>query len=309
MTNEELVALIQAGKNVEDNTSILWDQLRGIIMGLSKQYATDGLEQKDLVQEAYFSLLEAIKGFNTHAENASFQALFRFILRRNYATIRNKNRYARLTSMTHHELSLIMQYHKFQSAYKKAHDNRYPTNEEYMEALGITEWKLNQLQTHIQESTIQSLSTPVGASEGDEALEDIVQDGSDFAATIADEMGKDWADRAIWDAVNCLDDNSAMLLTYRYKKGWQVKNIAEKMHATPEGLYCVERNGLKKLRENRLVQEAAEIYGYNLSTTHNYNRCGGDEWNRSPVEALAIKHLELENRLSALKERMVSREA
>lgn len=208
MTNEELVAMIQAGVDVQENTSILWNQLRGCVMGESKRFATDGLEQKDLVQEAYFSLLEAIKGYEQKPDG-SFLTFFRFILRRSYAMIRHKNRYARLTSMTHHELSLIMKYKKFRDGYAKMNNGRYPNDAECMETLGITEWKLKQLQQHIREGTVQSLSTPVGAVDGDETLEDVIADGADFAETINDELGKEWANRAIWDAVDCLDSSSA----------------------------------------------------------------------------------------------------
>lgn len=167
MTNEELVALIQAGVDVQENTSILWGQLRGCVMGESKRFATDGLEQKDLIQEAYFSLLEAIKGYEQKPDG-SFLTFFRFILRRSYAMIRHKNRYARLTNMTHHELSLIMKYKKFRDGYAKMNNGRYPNDAECMETLGITEWKLKQLQQHIRESTVQSLSTPVEADNGDQ---------------------------------------------------------------------------------------------------------------------------------------------
>lgn len=306
MTNEELVTLIQAGVDVQENTSVLWDRMRGIVMGLSRQFATDGLEQNDLVQDAYFSLLEAIRGYNQTTEG-SFQALFRFILRRDYVCTRHKNRYARLTSMTKHELSLIMQYKKFENAYQKSHEGHYPTKAEYTEALGITEWKLEQVQRHIRESKVQSFSTPVGAVEGDGTLEDVLADGVDFAETIADELGKEWADRAIWDAVDCLDSVSSRLLRLRYKHEVMVKDIAEELDATPKGLYYMELNALKKLRQDKTVQEAAEIYGYKVSSAEEYNRCVGTERmkNESPVETLVLKHLELKNRLSALKEKMV----
>ena len=66
----------------------------------------------------------------------------------------------------------------------------------------------------------------------------------------------------------------------------------------------------EKLRTDKTVQEAAEIYGYQMSATDTYNRCIGSKrkWNDSPVEALVLKHLELEDRLSALKKRMVTYE-
>lgn len=87
--------------------------------------------------------------------------------------------------------------------------------------------------------------------------------------------------------------------------GWL--HIAEELEATPKGLYFVELNALKKLRKDKTVQEAAEIYGYKISSDETYNRCVGTERmeNESPVETLVLKHLELKNRLSALKEKMV----
>lgn len=250
-----------------------------------------------------------IKGYEQKPDG-SFLTFFRFILRRSYAMIRHKNRYARLTSMTHHELSLIMKYKKFRDGYAKMNNGRYPNDAECMETLGITEWKLKQLQQHIRESTVQSLSTPVGAVDGDETLEDVIADGVDFAETINDELGKEWANRAIWDAVDCLDSSSAKLLKMRYKEDLMVKDIAERMDASPKGLYFIELNALEKLRTDKTVQEAAEIYGYQMSATGTYNRCIGSKrkWNDSPVEALVLKHLELEDRLSALKKRMVTYE-
>lgn len=138
-------------------------------------------------------------------------------------------------------------------------------------------------------------------------MEDVLADGVDFAETIADELGKEWADRAIWDAVDCLDSVSSRLLRLRYKHEVMVKDIAEELDATPKGLYHMELNALKKLRQDKTVQEAAEIYGYKISSDEAYNRCVGRERmkNESPVETLVLKHLELKNRLSALKEKMV----
>ena len=141
-------------------------------------------------------------------------------------------------------------------------------------------------------------------------MEDVIADGVDFAETINDELGKEWANRAIWDAVDCLDSSSAKLLKMRYKEDLMVKDIAERMDASPKGLYFIELNALEKLRTDKTVQEAAEIYGYQMSATDTYNRCIGSKrkWNDSPVEALVLKHLELEDRLSALKKRMVTYE-
>ena len=77
MTNEELVALIQAGER--DKLPELWDQVekfvalraRKLLVALGDRASSYGLEFGDLHNSGYFALLEAVETYDTEA-GASF---------------------------------------------------------------------------------------------------------------------------------------------------------------------------------------------------------------------------------------------
>ena len=60
MTNEELVALIQAGVDVQENMGQLYQQNRNFIVGIALPYSKS-CELDDLMQEAYFGLENAVQ--------------------------------------------------------------------------------------------------------------------------------------------------------------------------------------------------------------------------------------------------------
>lgn len=63
MTNEELVALIQAGDHVQDNMGQLYQQNREFIVKIALPYSKS-VELEDLVQEAYFGLEKAVQRYD-----------------------------------------------------------------------------------------------------------------------------------------------------------------------------------------------------------------------------------------------------
>lgn len=85
MTNEELVALIQAGVDVQENMAQLYQQNRRFITKIALPYSNT-CELEDLVQEAYFGLEKAAKKFEpdrgfkflTYAENWIRQVIHRY---------------------------------------------------------------------------------------------------------------------------------------------------------------------------------------------------------------------------------------
>lgn len=62
MTNEELVALIQAGVDVQENMGQLYQQNRNFIVKIVLPYSKS-CEMDDLMQEAYFGLEKAVQRF------------------------------------------------------------------------------------------------------------------------------------------------------------------------------------------------------------------------------------------------------
>lgn len=114
MTNEELVALIQAGDHVQDNMGQLYQQNRKFIAKLVYPFSKV-CEMEDLMQEAYFGLEKAVyrydptTGFKflTYAESWIRQSVQRYFQN-------NGN----LKRMPIHVLEQISQYQKFRSDFK-----------------------------------------------------------------------------------------------------------------------------------------------------------------------------------------------
>ena len=85
MTNEQLVARIQAGEDVSENMSQLYDQVKDFICSIAWKYRNSA-ELDDLEQEGYLALYPAIDGFNksaagylTYAEKWIRQRMQRYI--------------------------------------------------------------------------------------------------------------------------------------------------------------------------------------------------------------------------------------
>ena len=63
MTNEQLVARIQAGENTAENMLQLWQQTKAFVAKLAKKYKGYA-EFDDLMQEGYLGLNEAVNHYD-----------------------------------------------------------------------------------------------------------------------------------------------------------------------------------------------------------------------------------------------------
>ncbi|MDF2544332.1 MAG: polymerase, sigma 70 subunit, RpoD subfamily [Herbinix sp.] len=96
MSNEELVERIQHGINVQENLELLYTQNKGFIFNVCRMYryacrsdynGTPIIEMDELMNEAYFGLVEAAKRFDpdqwntflTYAEHWIRRAVKRFL--------------------------------------------------------------------------------------------------------------------------------------------------------------------------------------------------------------------------------------
>ena len=67
VTNEELVQLIQSHNNEQSNLGLLYEQNKGFIRQLALPYSKK-VDIEDLMQEAYFALMNAAYSFDTKKE-------------------------------------------------------------------------------------------------------------------------------------------------------------------------------------------------------------------------------------------------
>ena len=109
MTNEELVALIQAGDHVQDNMGQLYQQNKNFIVGIALPFS-NAADMDDLMQEAYFGLYKAAQKFDPDLG-------FKFLTYAEYPIRVSVQRYCQnngqLKRVPVHVLEQISKYQKF----------------------------------------------------------------------------------------------------------------------------------------------------------------------------------------------------
>lgn len=147
MTNEELVALIQAGVDVQSNMGQLWTQNRKFIIKIALPYSKS-CELEDLIQEAYFGLEKAVEKYDTEKG-------FQFLTYAEHWIRQEIHRYCqnsgRLKRVPVHWIEQISKYQKFRSDYQ-AITGSEPVDEEYCIFLNISPNKLKELRGYMVES-------------------------------------------------------------------------------------------------------------------------------------------------------------
>lgn len=303
MTNEELVVQIQAGIDVQENMGQLWEQLSPVIDLMAKDFK-DTFELDDIRQEAYFTLVDAVKGFNPEGENSKMEFFFRYLLRRSLNVARAKENYGRLTNINTKAVLLIVKYKQFETTYRKEHNDEPPKKEDFIKALDISEVQLSSLEQHIRNgSGIGSLDEAVTDDEN-VILADTIQSSSNVEAEIIDSVMFEEGKKALWNAVDSLNDQESAVIRRLYQDELSIKSAAESLSVPERRVHHSKETALKKLRRNDQACYAAEMLGYRSSTAYKYSLQRFKDTNTSSTEFLALKHIEMEERISKLNERL-----
>ena len=164
MSNEQLVARIQAGEDVGKNMEQLYIQVKGFIHSIAWRYRDCGVEQEDLAQEGYLALYPAIDGYDPAT---GYQFL-------TYAEYHIKNRMQRYIQANGDGIRLSCQaserlaiYRKFCKAFQLRHGRR-PSEVEIADGLGITLKQVRQLKKNACMANTKSLDAPVTDLDGKE---------------------------------------------------------------------------------------------------------------------------------------------
>lgn len=297
MTNEELVALIQAGDHVQENMAQLWQQNRQFIAKIALPFSKT-CEMDDLIQEGYFGLEKAVQQFNpdegckflTYAEHWIRQVIQRYCQNNGH-----------LKRVPVHLLEQISKYQKFHSDFQAMTQGEKPTDGDYCYCLGITPNKLKELRKYMGELTPVSLYEPISGTD-DLTLEDTFADGFDLEEAVVDAVGAEQVKGVIWGAVADLGGQEADIIEGQYLKEETLEAIGNRLNISGERVRQIRTTAIRTLRGNRHLKEAAEVYGYNSQSAYHGGLQRFRETGSSSTEYLAIKHIEQVERKAALME-------
>ncbi len=155
ISNEQLVARIQAGEDTANNMLALWQQSIGIIAKMAMKYQGCA-ELDDLKQEGYLGLCEAVRQYDPD-QGALFITYAAFWIRQ--AMRRYIDNYGSVVRIPVHAREWIQKYSKAVREYKQYYGTE-PPERALCALLGVSREKLHTIQKDAGMGQIDSLRSP-----------------------------------------------------------------------------------------------------------------------------------------------------
>lgn len=241
ISNEKLVAEIQAGENGSDNMLQLWQQNREFVYKMARMFSSYA-EMDDLMQEGYLGLCEAVRYYD--AEKGipfiNYAALWIRQVMQRY--IDNSGNVVRIPV---HIGALVRKYKKLKSEYIKYYGME-PTDHEMSVFLDVSEEKLEDVKKSARMGQIRSLSEPLG--EEDYTLADTVASSENLEEDAIREIDRERIIQTVWIEVGRLPENQAALLRWRFWEGKTLKETGERMGVSIEAARQLQNKAMRALR-------------------------------------------------------------
>ena len=249
MTNEELVAEIQAGIDVTENLAKLWEQARRAIWPQAKRYSGFA-EMEDLMQESYLVLHKVAKEYDP-AKGGNFLTLLLACIP--HALYRYVGQQAAL-QIPEHERHNIGELDRLEKRFLAEH-GRYPTNWEACQILEISPEALDRIKRSRSACYVDSLDRAVDMEDGEVPLMDSIAAPDSTLDDLEEEMYQESLKAALWGAVDALEPDQADVIRRRFVADQTLQTTGEAHGQTREWARQTEARALRKLRsgENRRI--------------------------------------------------------
>lgn len=290
MTNEQLVEEIRNGYSVTENMQLLYEKNLPLIKKYIKNYAAYE-DMDDLLQEAYFGLLEATKHYET-SENVLFMSYASYWIKQ--AAQRYIEKCGSTVRIPSYKKQIIIRYKKTVQDLEQRLI-RTPTDKEIADTMCVPLELLTELKIQLQGVT--SLDTPL-AEDDSLSLCDTVQADYNLENDVVDKIYEEHVKSALWGIVERFTtDRENEIIKEYYGKNKSMPEIAKEHGMSFENVRTIKEKGLCKLRKGKAKREIlnkmevveASIY---RTGTANYKRHSFT----SQVEHIAICRAELEQK-------------
>ena len=288
MTNEQIVEKIHNGYSVTDNMQWLYVNNMPLIKSILKPYtAYESME--DLLQEAYFGLLEAVKHYET-SENILFMTYARHWIRQ--SAQRYIEKCGSVVRIPSHIIQKITRYKKTIEILSQEY-KRTPTIQEISDSMDISVSDVQDIKAYMQDVT--SLDCPL-SSDNEYTLHESIQSDFSVEDSVIDKMYNEYSKSELWGIVErYTSDIENNVIVDRYKQDMTYRDIGIKHNISMQRAREIEHNALRKLRigkAKRALLEKFEVVesgiyrtGFNNFNQHNFT---------SRVEFIAIRKAEIQ---------------
>lgn len=246
MTNEQLVARIQAGEDTAGNMLQLWKQNEGFIAKLAMKYRGYA-EMDDLKQEGYIGLCEAVRQYDPE-QGASFISYAGFWIRQ--AMKRYIDNCCSVVRIPIYAREWIQRYQRAVKEYRKYYGTE-PTERALCAMLKVSREKLHTIQKDARMGQIDSLSRPTAGEDEELTLADMASSGEDMEEDVMKALDTAAMERELWLAVDALPDNLPAVVRFRYQEGKTLEQTGQSVGVSRERIRELERKAFRLLRTER----------------------------------------------------------
>lgn len=273
-TNDEIVALIKADHNRQDNFLALYNKNMGAIYNLCKQYG-GSIEMSDLLQEAFIILAEAVDRYEPNS-NYGFLTQLRYSFLTHFNRVMRPNTTA--VKLPCYFSTMIQRYKKMTQQYKQER-NEIPDDKTYCRALKITYTDLANIRKHLNVEDAYSLDYEYKSETGSTIpFSETLEDPKDATEEILNREQQEELHSALDQVLSGLpSENSDVLKAYFYN------NMPLQTYAKRQGITLQTARLLKAqaIRQIRRQPESIKHLRYFLTP----DEMRGIAYNRKSVRA------------------------
>lgn len=269
MTNEQLVARIQAGEDVGENMAALYEQTKAFIHSIAWRYRESGVDPEDLEQEGYLALYPAIDGYDPATGCKFLTYAEKWIRQRMQRYLQMNGKCLRLPV---HCLEKVQRYNRLCSDYEREHGRR-PSDALCARYLGLTLEQVEDIKKNAYQAMLVSLDSPIKGIDGgeDTVFGEFVPAPGSLEDDVLDEVQQEDLSSVLWACVDSLPENMPEVIRRRYQGGETLRQIGEAIGITVEAVRQQEGKALRELRKpsraarlRPFLPEAERVYSMGL---------------------------------------------
>lgn len=258
MSNEEIVFLIQSGIDQKQNTEKLYKQNLPLIKAICKPYTRmEPLE--DLMQTAYFGLVEAIQRYDS-TKGYKFMTYCESWLKQSIRQYLDHSQLIRIPTNTN---NLFYRYKRFLDSYGADHAGRMPPEEEIMEELHITVKQLHYIRKYSQCDRVGSLDRLLDEESGENTILDYIASQDDMTESVINDIYQKEMRKDVQKAMDiALTKPEQDTIKAYFWDGGTLDSIAKQKNVTSERIRQQLAKSQRKLsrgKAGRILKEYAKI--------------------------------------------------
>lgn len=274
MTNEQLVAKIQAGENTAENMLQLWQQTKAYIYKVAKRYSGYA-EMDDLMQEGYLGLNAAVEHYKPD-QGTKFISYLTFWVKMRMQRYIENNGSVRLPSGMY---QAVMRYKRFVRQYEQECGCE-PSELACRAFLGVSEEELRDIRESANKANVSSLDSVVSQDNDKTALRDLIASDQNLEEDAIRRCDHELMSKALWDSVKNLPEKQALVIIGRYQDKRTHESLGHEMGCSFQYSRYLEQKALRTLRRPHISRKF-QTYHEQYLTPYPIMHIGIDSFQRT----------------------------